>query len=218
MKLIAPSILSADFLKLGDEITTIGNSGADLLHIDIMDGHFVPNITIGPFIVESIKKVSTIPLDVHLMIENPDKYIKDFVDAGADWITIHSEACTHIDRTLSYIKSFNIKAGISFNPATNFNGIEYYFDKLDFVLLMSVNPGFGGQKFIPSTLNKISQLKNLFKENGLEIPIEIDGGIKIDNIKEISSAGADIFVSGTGIFKTENYKETITEMRRLIEE
>ena len=216
MKLIAPSILSADFLKLGDEIKAIEDAGADILHIDIMDGHFVPNITIGPFVVEAIKKVASIPLDVHLMIENPDQYIKSFANAGADWLTVHWEACRHIDRILSYIKSFNIKAGVSFNPATDFHLMEYSLDKVDFVLIMSVNPGFGGQKFIPLTLNKISDLKSFLLEKGFDIPVEVDGGIKTDNIKEISDAGADIFVSGTGIFKTDNYKRTISEMRNLI--
>ena len=217
MKLIAPSILSADFLRLGEEIKAVEDAGADILHIDVMDGHFVPNITIGPFIVEAIKKVATIPLDVHLMIENPDKYIKDFVNAGADWLTVHKEASEHIDRNLSYIKSFNVKTGISFNPATDFGGIEYYADKLDFILIMSVNPGFGGQKFIPSTLTKISNLKNYLAEKGFDIPVEVDGGIKTDNIKDVSDAGGDIFVSGTGIFKTGDYKKTISEMRRLID-
>ena len=214
--MIAPSILSADFSILGEELQRIENAGADFIHIDVMDGHFVPNITIGPFIVEAIKGRTSLPLDVHLMIEHPEQYISDFSDAGADIITVHAEACTHLHRTIQSIKEKGKKAGVSVNPATPLILVKYVLTDIDLLLIMSVNPGFGGQKFIPSMLDKIKKARQMVDEIGTKVNIEIDGGVKLENIGEVASAGADIFVSGSGIFGTGDYKKTIKEMKKII--
>lgn len=215
-KKIAPSLLSADFCYLGRDIQMLEEAGADILHIDVMDGHFVPNITIGIPVLEAIKKYTTIPCDVHLMIEKPERYVEDFVKAGADYLTIHTEACTHLHRTLQYIKSLGCKSGVALNPHTSINAIEEVLEEIDLVLIMSVNPGFGGQSFIPNTLNKVKKLKQILTEKRLEhIEIEIDGGVKLNNIQEVAMAGVDIIVSGSGIFNG-NPKETISKMKKLI--
>jgi ribulose-phosphate 3-epimerase len=214
MMKISPSILSADFARLGEEIRAIDAGGADYIHIDVMDGHFVPNITIGPLVVEAVRKVTTKPLDVHLMIENPDRYIADFAKAGADLITVHQEAVPHLHRTIQLIKSLGKKAGVSINPATPVATLDVILDDLDLVLLMSVNPGFGGQSFIPATLAKISALRQRIQERGLAVEIEIDGGVKADNVGEIAAAGADVFVAGSAVFSTPDYGQTIALLRR----
>jgi ribulose-phosphate 3-epimerase len=202
---IAPSILSADFMRLGEEIRAAADAGADLIHVDVMDGHFVPNITIGPMIVEGLRRITKLPLDVHLMIDNPDKYILDFVSAGADYITVHAEATAHLHRTVQCIKEGGVRAGVSLNPATPLCNLDYILNDLDMVLLMSVNPGFGGQKFIPSALGKISTLRGMIRERGLPVLIEVDGGVKLDNASEIASAGADILVMGSAFFGSGDY-------------
>lgn len=214
---IAPSILSADFSRLGDEIRAIEAGGADYVHIDVMDGHFVPNITIGPLVVEAVRKVTEMPLDVHLMIENPDQYIPDFAKAGADIITVHYEAVPHLHRTVQLIHSLGKKAGVSLNPATPVTNLEVILDELDLVLLMSVNPGFGGQNFIPSCLPKIEALRKEIDRRGLNVELEIDGGVKPANIAAIAGAGADVFVAGSAVFGTPDYQATIAELRRLAE-
>lgn len=212
-KKISPSLLSADFANLERDIKIVEKGGAHLLHIDVMDGHFVPNITIGPPVVAAIKKVATIPLDVHLMIENPGFYVDDFVKAGADYLTVHVEAAPHLHRVIQQIKSHGIKAGVSLNPHTPLAMIEEVLQDVDLILIMSVNPGFGGQSFIPQSLDKIRRLKSILKERGLNhVEIEIDGGVKLDNIKEVSNAGVDIFVSGSGIYNTEDPGATIQKM------
>lgn len=217
MKKIAPSLLSADFANLERDIKMVESAGAQLLHIDVMDGHFVPNITIGPLVVDAVKKVSTIPLDVHLMIENPGDYVDAFIDAGADYLTIHVEATTHLHRVLQKIRSRGVKAGVSLNPHTPLSAIEEVLDELDLILIMSVNPGFGGQSFIPNSLDKIFRLKEMLKAKKADhIEIEIDGGIKLDNIKTVSDAGVDIFVSGSGIFGVQDPVDTIRQMNLLI--
>lgn len=210
---IAPSILSADFLKLGEEIKAAEEAGADMLHIDIMDGHFVPNMTIGPFIVESIRKITSLPLDVHLMIEDPDAYIKDFIKAGADYLTVHIEASVHLHRTVQEIEEGGVKAGVSLNPATSLWGLEHILPDIQLVLLMSVNPGFGGQKFIPQMIDKIRTLKKFIEEKNLATLIEVDGGINIDNAKDVASAGADILVMGSAFFHSGNYKAIIKRVK-----
>lgn len=211
---ISPSILSADFARLGEEIRAIDVGGADYIHVDVMDGHFVPNITIGPLVVEAVRKVTAKPLDVHLMIENPDRYIPDFARAGADLITVHQEAVPHLHRTIQLIKSLGKKAGVSINPATPVSTLDVILDDLDLVLLMSVNPGFGGQSFIPATLAKISALRQRITERDLSVEIEIDGGVKADNIGQIAAAGADVFVAGSAVFSTPDYGQTIALLRR----
>jgi ribulose-phosphate 3-epimerase len=209
---IAPSILSADFMRLGEEIHAAEEAGADLLHIDVMDGHFVPNITIGPSIVAAIRKITKLPLDVHLMIEDPDKYLPDFVDAGADYLTVHSEAAVHLHRTVQWIKEKGIKAGVSINPATPVSQLESIITDIDLVLLMSVNPGFGGQKFIPATMEKIRKTKTMISAAGSRALIEIDGGVKQENAKEIADAGADILVIGSAFFESGDYKKTMEKL------
>ncbi len=217
-KRIAPSILSADFSRLGEEINSVEKAGADWIHIDVMDGHFVPNITIGPLIVEAAKKVTDLPLDVHLMIENPDQYVDEFIKAGSDYLTVHAEACTHLQRTLSYIRQKGCKAGVALNPATPLSCLDHVLPDLDLILLMSVNPGFGGQSFIPQTFDKIRDLKKIIDAGqGKKIILMIDGGVKVDNIGEISAAGTDSFVAGSAIFGSENYADTIAKMRKELE-
>lgn len=214
MKKIAPSILSADFVRLGEEIKAVEEAGADYIHIDVMDGHFVPNITVGPLIVQAARKVTALPLDVHLMISDPDRYIDAFSDAGADILTIHAEASIHLHRSIQYIKEKGVKAGISLNPATPIDLIEYLLHDINIVLIMTVNPGFGGQKFIPEVVPKIKSMKKLIRRGGYAAEIEVDGGIGPDTINIVSSAGADIFVSGSAIFKSSDYRETIALMRK----
>ncbi len=215
---IAPSILSADFARLGEEIHAIEAGGADYVHVDVMDGHFVPNITIGPLLVEAVRKITALPLDVHLMIENPDLYIPAFAKAGADIITVHVEAVPHLHRTVQLIHSLGKKAGVTLNPATPVSSLEVILDELDLVLLMSVNPGFGGQQFIPSCLGKIEALRREIDCRGLRTELEVDGGVKPDNIGAIAAAGADVFVAGSAVFGTSDYRATIAELRRRAEE
>jgi ribulose-phosphate 3-epimerase len=210
---IAPSILSANFLNLGEEIKATERAGADMIHIDIMDGHFVPNITIGPSIVESIRKITSLPLDVHLMIEEPEKYLKDFIKAGADYLTVHLEASVHLHRTVHLIKEDGIKAGVSLNPATPIWNLEHILPDIDLALLMSVNPGFGGQEFILQTLEKIRTLKKLIRDKGLTTFIEVDGGINLDNAHDVASAGADILVMGSAFFNSKDYKTIVKQLR-----
>jgi ribulose-phosphate 3-epimerase len=210
---ISPSILSADFSRLGEDVQAVDRAGADYIHIDVMDGHFVPNITIGPLVVNALRKVTQKPLDVHLMIENPDLYIADFAKAGADIITVHQEAVPHLHRTVQLIKSLGKKAGVSLNPATPVETLDIILDELDLVLIMSVNPGFGGQSFIPSALDKIRALRQRITERGLSTELEVDGGVKIDNIGEVVAAGADVLVAGSAVFNTEDYAATITALR-----
>jgi ribulose-phosphate 3-epimerase len=211
---IAPSILSADFAKLGEEVDNVLVAGADIVHFDVMDNHYVPNLTIGPLVCEALRNHGvTAPIDVHLMVKPVDRIIPDFASAGASYITFHPEASEHVDRTIGLIKESGCKAGLVFNPATPLHYLEHTIEKLDMVLLMSVNPGFGGQSFIPHTLEKLKAVRKLIDSHGLATRLEIDGGVKIDNIKEIASAGADTFVAGSAIFNTENYKATIDEMR-----
>jgi ribulose-phosphate 3-epimerase len=214
---IAPSILSANFLKLGEEIKAAEAAGADMLHIDIMDGHFVPNITIGPSIVESIRKITSLPLDVHLMIEEPDRYLGDFIKAGADYLTVHYEACVHLHRTVQWIKESGAKAGVSLNPATPVWSLEHILPDTDLALLMSVNPGFGGQNFIPQVIDKIKILKKLLAEQRLSTLIEVDGGVKLDNALDIISAGADVLVMGSAFFNSKNYGTFIKQFRKILE-
>ncbi|NHN28446.1 ribulose-phosphate 3-epimerase [Paenibacillus agricola] len=213
--LIAPSILSADFSKLGAEIADAEQGGADWIHVDVMDGHFVPNITIGPLIVEAIRPHTTLPLDVHLMITNPDAYIPAFAKAGADLISVHVEACTHLHRTLNFIKEHGIKAGVVLNPATSLSSIEYVMDEaLDFVLLMTVNPGFGGQRFISGMLPKITKLRNMLDERGLQhVDIEVDGGVNADTARQVVAAGANVLVAGNAVFGRADRAEAIRQIR-----
>ena len=213
MGIIAPSILSADFTRLGEELKAIEQAGADWIHIDVMDGHFVPNITYGPIMVEACKRASNLVLDVHLMIEKPDLIIPEFAKAGADYISVHAEACTHLHRSLQLIKSLGVKSGVALNPATPLSSIEYVMDQLDFILIMSVNPGFGGQKFIGSSIDKIRLLSNQLKERNLKTLIQVDGGINKDTIKAVSEAGASSFVAGSAIFHTDDYQKTISLLR-----
>lgn len=211
---IAPSILSADFARLGEEVDNVLAAGADIVHFDVMDNHYVPNLTIGPMVCEALRKHGvTAPIDVHLMVSPVDDLIRQFIDAGASYITFHPEASGHIDRSLQLIRDGGCKAGLVFNPATPLHYLDYVMDKLDMILLMSVNPGFGGQKFIPGTLDKLQQARKLIDASGLPIRLEIDGGVKVDNIHAIAEAGADTFVAGSAIFNTSDYKATIADMR-----
>jgi ribulose-phosphate 3-epimerase len=211
---IAPSILSADFAKLGEEVDNVLAAGADVVHFDVMDNHFVPNLTIGPLVCEALRKHGvTAPIDVHLMVEPVDRLIPDFAKAGASIITFHPEASIHIDRTLQLIKDNGCQAGLVFNPATPLSHLDYVMDKVDIILLMSVNPGFGGQSFIPSALDKLRQVRKMIDASGRNIRLEIDGGVKTDNIRAIKAAGADTFVAGSAIFSQPDYKKVIDEMR-----
>jgi ribulose-phosphate 3-epimerase len=218
MKKIAPSILSADFSRLGDEIRDVAAAGADYIHIDVMDGHFVPNITIGPLVVEAVRKVTALPLDVHLMIADPDRYVAEFANAGADIIVVHAEATNHLHRTVQLIKSLGKKAGVSLNPATSLHALDYILEDLDLVLLMTVNPGFGGQSFIESCIPKIQALRGMLDKKGLETELEVDGGVKIANIDRIAHAGADVFVAGSAVFGSSDYSATISELKRRAKE
>ena len=211
---IAPSILSADFAKLGEEVDNVLASGADIVHFDVMDNHYVPNLTIGPLVCDALRSHGvTAPIDVHLMVKPVDRIIPDFAKAGASYITFHPEASEHIDRTVALIKEQGCKAGLVFNPATPLHYLEHLIDQLDMVLLMSVNPGFGGQSFIPSSLEKLRVVRKMIDDKNLNTRLEIDGGVKTDNIRNIASAGADTFVAGSAIFNTDNYKSTIDTMR-----
>lgn len=201
---IAPSILAADFAKLGQEVQEVEKAGADWIHIDVMDGHFVPNITMGPIVVDALRPLTKLPLDVHLMIENPDRYIEDFAKAGADYITVHVEACPHLHRTIQLIRSFGVKPGVVLNPHTPVDTIQHVLEDIDLVLFMTVNPGFGGQKFIHSVVPKVAQLAELIKQRGLSVDIQIDGGINEETIVSCAKAGANVFVAGSAIFGKED--------------
>ena len=212
---IAPSILSADFGRLAEEVRSVEMAGADVIHVDVMDGHFVPNITIGPMVVKALRSVTKLPLDVHLMIEFPDRYIEAFARAGASWLTVHVEACSHIHRTINAIKALGVKAGAVLNPATSPSTLEYILADLDLVLVMSVNPGFGGQHFIPSSLDKIKHLRKLLASLDHYVPIEVDGGVNSQTIEAVVSAGADICVAGSAIFGSRDYAATIKKIKEL---
>ena len=210
---IAPSILSADFTRLGEEVKRVEQAGADYIHIDVMDGHFVPNITIGPMIVSAVRQVTELPLDVHLMISNPDFFVEAFVEAGADIITVHAEAVNHLHRSIQYIRSAGARPAVSLNPASPLEMIEYVLDDLGMVLLMTVNPGFGGQAFIPGVIPKIESVREMIDKRGLDIELQVDGGIGPQTIGPVSSAGANVFVAGSAIFHSDDYAETIRLMR-----
>ena len=211
---IAPSILSADFARLGDEVNAVLDAGADIVHFDVMDNHYVPNLTIGPMVCKALRKHGiTAPIDVHLMVKPVDRIIGDFIEAGASYITFHPEASEHIDRSLQMVRDGGCKSGLVFNPATPLHYLDHVMDKVDMILLMSVNPGFGGQKFIPGTLDKLREARKRIDDSGLDIRLEIDGGVGINNIAEIAAAGADTFVAGSAIFNTDDYKATIDKMR-----
>ena len=210
---IAPSILSADFAKLGQEVKEVAAAGAELIHIDVMDGHFVPNITMGAIVVEALRPVTQLPLDVHLMIENPDNYIEQFAKAGADYISVHVETCRHLHRTIQLIRSLDVKAGVVLNPHTPIESIQHILEDIDFVLFMTVNPGFGGQKFISSVVPKIEALSKIIKERGLNIEIEVDGGITAETIGECAKAGATMFVAGSAIYNKEDRAKALQEIK-----
>ena len=217
--LIAPSILAADFARLGEEVENVLAAGADVVHFDVMDNHYVPNLTIGPLICEALRNHGiTAPIDVHLMVKPVDRLIPDFAQAGASMITFHPEATEHIDRSLDLIREHGCQTGLVFNPATPLHYLDHVLDKIDIVLLMSVNPGFGGQSFIPSTLNKLKEARQRIDASGRDIRLEVDGGVKIDNIGAIAAAGADMFVAGSAIFGTDDYAKTITAMREAIDQ
>jgi ribulose-phosphate 3-epimerase len=211
--MIAPSILSADFTRLGEEINAVARAGADVIHIDVMDGHFVPNITIGPLVVQAVRRITALPLDVHLMIENADAYLEDFARAGADWITVHVETGYHLHRTIHRIKELGKKAGAVLNPATPLASLDEILPDLDLVMLMTVNPGFGGQSFIESSLAKIRQLKKMIDDRGLSVAIEVDGGVSPKTIGAIAAAGANIFVAGSAVFGQNDYARVIAELK-----
>ena len=213
MKLIAPSILSADFSRLGDEIAAVEAAGADWLHVDVMDGHFVPNLTIGAGLVASIRKTTKLPFDVHLMIENPERYIDDFVKAGSDWITVHAEATVHLNRTVAMIRERGLKAGVSINPATPLCLVEPILPDIDLLLVMTVNPGFGGQKFIAGSLSRIRKAKEMIRAAAPEVLLEVDGGVTLKNVRSIADAGADVIVAGSAIFGSGDYRATIGAMK-----
>lgn len=212
--MIAPSILSADFTRLGDEIRAVEAAGADVIHVDVMDGHFVPNITIGPLVVRAVRAVTDLPVDVHLMITDPDRYLKDFIDAGADWVTVHVEACVHLHRTLACIKDMGRKAGAVLNPATSLTTLENVLAEVDLVMLMSVNPGFGGQSFIPSAIDKIRCLRQMLDAVNPGAGIEVDGGIGPATIGAVAEAGANIFVAGSAIYGQAEYGPVIRDLRQ----
>jgi len=217
--LIAPSILSADFARLGEEVDAVLAAGADVIHFDVMDNHYVPNLTIGPMVCRALRDYGVeAPIDVHLMVSPVDRLIEEFARAGAGYITFHPEASSHIDRSLQLIRSLGCKAGLVFNPATPLGCLQYVMDKLDVILLMSVNPGFGGQTFIPAALNKLAEVRRLIDDSGCDIRLEIDGGVRLENIREIARAGADTFVAGSAIFSSNSYADTIAAMRRELQQ
>jgi ribulose-phosphate 3-epimerase len=213
MKKLAPSILSADFTRLRDEVKAVEEAGADYIHIDVMDGHFVPNITVGPLVVEAVKRITSLPLDVHLMIENPDCYLDDFIKAGSNLLSVHVETCPHLQRTLTVIRERGVKVAVVLNPSTPLTALEYTLEEVDMVLLMTVNPGFGGQKFIPSTIAKIKRVRKLIDESQLAVELEVDGGITLENISMVSQAGADVVVSGSAVFQSKDLRETVRMMK-----
>lgn len=216
MKLIAPSILSADFSMLGEEIKSVEKAGADWIHVDVMDGHFVPNITMGALVVEAVRPITALPVDAHLMIENADRFIPDFAKAGASLISVQVETCTHLNRTIQLIREHGVKPGVALNPATPLSSIEWVLEYIDFVLIMSVNPGFGGQAFIKNSIVKIKTLAKIIKEKGLSTLIQVDGGINKETIREVSAAGADVFVAGSAIFNSRDYRETIALFKKIL--
>lgn len=216
MAKLSPSLLSANFADLKSEIRKLENGGADYLHLDVMDGNFVPNISFGAPIIKSIKKITKLPLDVHLMIDKPERYIEDFVDAGADIITVHGEATVHIHRVLQMIKSFDVKAGISLNPSTNLESIKYLIDDLDLILIMSVNPGFGGQSFIPATESKIEEARELLDRKGKDIILEVDGGVKLNNVEKLVELGVDLIVVGSAIFKSDDLEGQTRKFKKML--
>jgi ribulose-phosphate 3-epimerase len=213
---ISPSILSADFARLGEEVRAVEKAGADYIHVDVMDGHFVPNLTIGPSVVKAVRRCTALPLDVHLMVERPDDFLSEFAKAGADILTVHVEAVVHLHRTLTEIRKLGMRAGVSLNPSTPVCLLEPALDYADLILVMSVNPGFGGQELIPEVLPKIKELRRLLGQKGRRAELEVDGGIKVDNVGVAAGAGADVFVSGSGIFGTKDYAQTIAAMRKKI--
>jgi ribulose-phosphate 3-epimerase len=217
-KLIAPSILSADFTRLGEEVQAVEAAGADWIHADVMDGHFVPNITFGPLVVAAVRKITRLPIDVHLMIESPDRYIQAFAEAGADWISVQVETCPHLNRAVQQIKEAGAKAGVVLNPSTPLSALDWVLEYADYVLIMSVNPGFGGQAFIGNSLEKIRRLRRMIGDRGLSTRIEVDGGIKENNIAEVAAAGADVFVAGSAIFGQEDYRQVIARFKEIIGE
>lgn len=213
-KLIAPSILSADFSRLGEEVRAVEAAGADWIHADVMDGHFVPNITFGPLVVAAVRQITRLPIDVHLMIENPDRYIQAFAEAGADWISVQAETCPHLNRAVQQIKEAGAKAGVVLNPSTPLAALDWVLEYADYILIMSVNPGFGGQAFIDNSLEKIRRLRRLIDERGLATLIEVDGGIKEDNIAQVAAAGAEVFVAGSAIFGQKDYRQVIGRFKK----
>ena len=217
-KLIAPSILSADFSRLGEEVQAVEHAGADWIHADVMDGHFVPNITFGPMVVAAVRQTTALPIDVHLMIEQPDKYIPDFIKSGANWVSVQVETCSHLNRTLQLIKEGGAKAGAVLNPSTPLSTVDWVLDELDYVLIMSVNPGFGGQTFIANSLEKIRQLRRRIDDRGLSLRIEVDGGVNANTIVDVSAAGADVFVAGSAIFGKKDYRREIKRFKQLLGE
>jgi len=215
MKLIAPSILSADFTRLGDEIRSVEKSGADWIHVDVMDGHFVPNISMGPLVLKAVKRVTSLPVDVHLMIERPDRYIPEFVESGADYVSVQVEACAHLHRSIQLIKASGARAGVVLNPSTPLDSITWVLEYIDLVVIMGVNPGFGGQVFIPNSLDKIRRLRAVIRERNLSVLIQVDGGVNERTIASIADAGADVFVAGSAVFGSSDYAETIARLRKL---
>jgi len=218
MKFIAPSILSADFSRLGEEVKAVEAAGADWIHADIMDGHFVPNITFGPMIVEAVRRITSLPIDVHLMIENPEDYVKAFAEAGAEYISVQVESCVHLNRSVQMIREYGAKPGVVLNPSTPLQSVDWILEYVDYVLVMSVNPGFGGQAFIANSLDKIRELRRMIRAKNLSILVEIDGGVNEKTISAIADAGVDIFVAGSAIFGSRNYKDTIDDFRKKIED
>jgi ribulose-phosphate 3-epimerase len=213
MTMLAPSILSSDFARLGDEVKAVEEAGADIIHVDVMDGHFVPNITIGPRVVEAVKKATKLPIDVHLMIMEPDKYIAEFADAGSDYLTVHAEVLPHLNRTLAAIRELKVKAGVALNPSTPLSSLDWVWDCMDMLLVMTVNPGFGGQEFIPNCVEKISAARREIDRRKVDVLLEVDGGVKVDNARLVAGSGADILVAGSAVFGTKDYKKTIKSFR-----